>query len=348
MLFRSTLASTTIYVQFAPIAIGSFTSSISITGGGANAISFTASGTGISIPVNPILSVSATQIAFGDVCSFNTAGPLPFTITGTNLTADAVVVGLLNGFAFSLSQTGPFTSTLSITHTPGSFSQVVYVQFTPNAEAIFDGSIGITGGGASAVFLHVTGTGTKSIPDVVTGDSTNITTTSVIISGNITATGCTDVTEYGVEVSGVAGFSNGSGIRYSASDLSSGLFHANVNGLVQNTAYYYKAYAKNSGGYAYGNEKLFITAPISSGLQVYGVPFIRGQYVHYSLSGIKPGHYTVKMHNSRGQLSCTHQFIAQSTIIDDQFLLPQTLAPGVYTFEVANPAFRIVKKVLVQ
>jgi hypothetical protein len=319
-----------------------------VSGGGANNISVTATGTGMNIPVTPILTVSPGQLSFGSVCAFNSVGPQTLTITGTNLTADPVLVNTMNGYTYSTNPDGPFTPGLSITHAPGAFSQVVYVLFTPNAEAIFDNSISTSGGGAGAVFVAVTGAGTKSTPDVETGDSLDITINSVKLSGLITAEGCTDVTEYGVEVSGITGFINGTGIRYPASNLNNGIFQSSVTGLVQNTAYYYKAYAKNNGGYAYGPEKLFVTKPIFAGLNFYSMPFIRGQKVHFSISGIKPGHYTVKIFNSGGQVAFKYELIAPVGIIDEEFVLPATLTPGVYSFQVATPEFRIVKPVLVQ
>ncbi|HQH41067.1 MAG TPA: hypothetical protein PK825_04930 [Bacteroidales bacterium] len=95
------------------------------------------------------------------------------------------------------------------------------------------------------------------IPTVTTGDITMITTTSAICSGNVTAHGGDSVTARGVCWGTSANptvmdskTTNGSG---------TGTFAGNLTGLTPNTTYYVRAYATNSVGTAYGEQRTFTT-----------------------------------------------------------------------------------------
>ena len=125
-------------------------------------------------------------------------------------------------------------------------------------------------------------------------------------------------------------------------------FSSQLTGLVQNTAYYYKAYAKNTGGTAYGEQKLFITSAIATGLTIYSQPIVRGTNVHYTVSGMKPGHYSTKIFNSVGQLVYQKEMILQVNFIDDNFILPAKLPIGLYTLQIFSPSFKIQKSMMVQ
>jgi hypothetical protein len=298
----------------------------------------------------PPASVSATSLStFGEICVNSTADQQSFELTGANLTAADLTVGPLNGFAFSNAATGPFTNSLTITHAPGSLTQTVYISFTPTAVAVYDGNIPVAGAGlVNAVGVPVTASGIISIPEVLTGDSTNIFANTATLHGTITDPGCTDVTEYGIEYSGINGFSNGFGTKVPAIDLSGGNFSSYLTGLVQNTAYFYKAYAKNTGGISYGEQKLFITAPIPAGLTIYSNPVIRGVDLHYSLSGIKPGHYAVRIHNTMGQLVFKKEMMLQVNFIDDHLVLPAHLPIGLYNFQISNLNFKIQQQIFIQ
>jgi hypothetical protein len=49
---------------------------------------------------------------------------------------------------------------------------------------------------------------------------------------------------------------------HSSDGAGSGAFVSNIPGLTPNTEYHVRAYATNSAGTAYGNERTFITAPV--------------------------------------------------------------------------------------
>lgn len=431
------------------------------------------------VPIIPTLSAT-TITSFGNICIGTVAGPNSFVINGSNLTASDLVVGPLNGYSFSTSSAGTFTTSLNIPQAGGTLAATtVYVQFTPTAVQSYNGNIPVNGGGlANTINVAVTGAGSSTLSpsftqvapvcsgatftlptsstngvtgswspainntatttytfapgvnqcavsttmtvvvnpsvtpeftqiapictgenfvlpstsnngvtgtwlpavnntatttytftassgqcalsatmtvevntsnsQVVTGDSTSITTNSAVLHGSIAGTPCAPITETGIEYSGISGFVNGYGIKVPANNLSAGNFSSQLTGLVQNTVYYYKAYAKSGGTITYGEQKLFITTAIPSGLVVYGTPIVRGTNVHYTLSGIKPGHYAVRIFNSVGQLVYQKDMILQVNFIDDNFILPAKLPIGLYTLQVFNPSFKIQKSMMVQ
>ena len=95
------------------------------------------------------------------------------------------------------------------------------------------------------------------LPTVTTAVVSNITTTSAMCGGSVTSDGNTTVTARGVcwstshnpTVSG-SHTSDGSGM---------GSFTSSITGLTDNTTYYVRAYATNSEGTAYGEERMFTT-----------------------------------------------------------------------------------------
>lgn len=98
-----------------------------------------------------------------------------------------------------------------------------------------------------------------SIPGLTTTSITNITQTTASSGGNITDNGGADVTTRGVcwstsqnpTVSDTK-TENGTG---------AGEFTSNLTGLTANTTYYLRAYATNSAGTGYGEQKEFTTSP---------------------------------------------------------------------------------------
>ena len=97
----------------------------------------------------------------------------------------------------------------------------------------------------------------QGMPTVVTGEVTNITATTTICDGTVTADGGSSVTARGVCWSTKENptidnnkTSNGTG---------TGTFTSNLTSLSTNTTYYVRAYATNSEGTAYGEGKSFTT-----------------------------------------------------------------------------------------
>jgi hypothetical protein len=210
----------------------------------------------------PALSASALT-GFGNVCINTVAGPNSFTITGTNLTNADVTVAALAGFTYSTTAGGTYTSTLTLPQPGGSFSQQVFVRFSPTAVQSYNGNIGVGGGGATAINVATTGAGVNSVPTVTTGAASAITTNSATLAGTIPSNGCSAVTAYGVEYSTTPGFPNGTGTAVPSTNLSGINFSSNVTGLSPNTVYYYHAYATNAGGTGYGSEQTFTTLALT-------------------------------------------------------------------------------------
>lgn len=219
-----------------------------------------ASVTPTGIIVSPALAVG-TLNSFGNACLNTTAGPNSFTITGTNLTNGDITVGPLAGYTFSVDAAGIFIPTLTLTQAGGAYSQTVYVKFTPTAVQSYNGNIPVSGGGVTtATNVAASGSGVSTAPTVTTGAASAITFTTATAAGSITDAGCTAVTAYGIEYSTTQGFAGGTGTKVAATNLSGTSFSADLSGLTQGTTYYYRAYATNAGGTAYGTELSFPTA----------------------------------------------------------------------------------------
>lgn len=184
--------------------------------------------------------------------------------------------------------------------------------------------------------------------EVITGDSSAITTNTAMLRGSIGASGCGNALSYGITYSGINGFIPGNGTRVQATNLQGNNFSTSLTNLVQNTAYYYRAYAVTASGTVYGEQKFFATLAIPTGLTIYGNPSYRGLELYYSVSGIKPGHYAVRLINSAGQLVFQKDIIVQVNFIDDRFVIPSKLPIGLYVLQVVNSEFKIQKPMYIQ
>jgi hypothetical protein len=257
----ATLASTLVYVRFTPQSVGLKTGNITITGGGTTtAVLVPVRGTGVS-GTTATLS-PGTLTSFGNVCVNTDGGPESFTLSGTNLTAANITVGPLAGYTFSTTSGGTYTSTLTLTQGGGTYSQTVFVTFSPTAVQSYNGNIPVTGGGATATNVAATGAGVNGTPTVTTGSASAITFTSATLGGSIGAAGCSVVSSYGIAYSTTSGFTTGTQVV--STNISGGSFTSAVSGLLPGTTYYYKAFATNAGGTAYGAELSFITGSAGS------------------------------------------------------------------------------------
>lgn len=285
----------------------------------------------------PVLTATALT-GFGNVCLNATAGPNSFTINSNAVTAANINVGPLNGYTFSTTATGTYTASLAITHAAGAFSQQVFVKFTPTAVQSYNGNIPVNGGGAPlAINVAVTGAGVNTGATPVTGTYTLLSPNVVTLAGSISSTGCSNVTAYGIEYSTIATLANGLGTKVAGTNLNGGNFSVTLNGLVENSTYYYKAYATNAGGTVYGTQQSFTTGTIPGGLVVYSNPIRSGGELHFTLKNIQPGHYAAQLINAAGQVVYTHQVITQLNFIDNRFTVPGFVAPGMYVLRVGTP-----------
>ena len=282
--------------------------------------------------------LTATPLtAFGTLCLNTTAGPNSFTIASTGLGTANVTVAALNGYTYSTTANGTYTPTLSITQPGGPFTQTIFVKLTAAAAQSYNGNIAVGGGGATTINVAASGAGANSPASITTTAASNVSTATATLGGTVTSFGCSNVTEYGIEYSGINNFTTGSGTKVAGGTIDAqGKFAANVSGLVQATVYYYRAWAKNSGGTSYGAQESFTTAAIPNGLVLYGNPAIRNTALRFSVNNIRPDHYAVVLFNSNGQKVYRKDMIVQTNFINDAIIVPGKLAPGVYQFQLES------------
>lgn len=214
--------------------------------------------------VTPIISVGALT-AFGNQCTNTTSAEKTYSVSGANLTNNIIITPPAN-FEISLTSGSGFVanpSTITLTQTGGNVANtIIYTRFKPTAVQAYSGNITHTSTGATSQNLSLSGSGINTAPTITTPTSTSVTTTSAVLGGNITATGCTNITERGIYWSTTAGFADGAGTKVSetaGAPYSSGVFTINVSGLTANTVYYYKAFATNSAGTVYTTQGTFTT-----------------------------------------------------------------------------------------
>jgi len=254
-----TVANTTIYVRLkAGLTAGAYNGEvINITSAGAASNTVICSGT----VINPTLTAGILP-GFGNVCINTTAGPLSFTITGSDLTTADVTVAALAGYTYSTAAGGIYTATLSLPQTGGAFSSTVYVKFTPTLVQSYDGNVAVGGGGAPVVNVAASGSGVNTPATVTTtSPATAITGISATADGNVTDAGCGTITARGIcygttvnpDISGTKTTETGT----------TGAFSSNISGLIPATTYHYRAYVTSSVSTTYGADFTFTTLAVA-------------------------------------------------------------------------------------
>ena len=117
--------------------------------------------------------------------------------------------------------------------------------------------------------------------------------------------------------------------------LAETLLHA-LTGLVQGATYYYKAYAVNSGGTAYGLQQTFTVPAIGNGFVLYPVPATVGASMRVTMTNLTPGYYGLLFFNSDGKLTYQKDINIQSNFINQSFTIPATMAKGTYRVQLVN------------
>lgn len=110
------------------------------------------------------------------------------------------------------------------------------------------------------------------LPSVATNDIVEITETSAVCGGEVTNDGGAEVIARGVCWS----LNQNPTINdsHTADGSGMGLFASNLLDLSQNTTYYVRAYATNSEGTAYGEEKSFTTLEVIEGNTINGYEYV--------------------------------------------------------------------------
>ncbi len=156
---------------------------------------------------------------------------------------------------------GSFTSNI-IGLTPGT---------TYYVKAYATSSASITGYGEQVIFNTL-----ATIPSVTTSMVSNITDNSATCGGNVTSDGGTTVTSRGVCWSTSQNPTIAD--NHSNDGSGTGIFTSIITGLVPNTTYYVRAYATNSEGTSYGEQRIFsteITPPLVSTLNANNISATR-------------------------------------------------------------------------
>jgi len=206
----------------------------------------------------PFLSASPSSNNFGNLC-LNSSSIVPITLSGEFLTTDDITLSALDGYSYATNVNGPFSSSLTINQTGGSFSQVIYIRFIPTLVQSYNGNIVASGGGAVNINISVSGNGINTIPTVLSSGVSNIGIDAATVAANISSIGCSAITTYGVEYSTISGFINGTGTSVNGTNLNAGSFSVDLSGLNTGTVYYFHAFATNNGGTAYSAEGTFVT-----------------------------------------------------------------------------------------
>jgi hypothetical protein len=232
----------------------------------------------------PILS-SGPLSNFGTSCiNFETESEV--VVSGTVLNGTPVTITAPVGYSLSLISGESYSSSLTLPYVAGEFSTPVYVRFLPTAAIAYNTNLTVTGGGATAITIPVSGSGINTLPTVSTGFASFIGTTGATLSGSLTL-GCAPVfSQYGIEYSVSPAFIPGNGAIVQSA-FTGNNFSVPVTNLAINTVYYYRAYGVNGGTTYYGTVGSFSTLSglvetiYNYGDNVIGTPF----YVHPTIIG---------------------------------------------------------------
>ena len=237
--------------------------------------SFTSSITGLTSGTTYYVRAYATNsngTAYGEEKSFTTTAATPTVTTNTvsnvttttatcggNVTSDGGASVTARGVCWATTQ-NPTVSGSHTTNGTGTGS------FTSSISGLSKGTTYYvrayaTNSKGTSYGEQKTFTTSTSVPTVTTNDVSNVTTTTATCGGNVTDNGGASVTARGVcwstsqnpTVSG----------SHTTDGTGTGTFTSNLTGLTANTTYYVRAYATNSKGTSYGEQKTFTTSTAS-------------------------------------------------------------------------------------
>ena len=238
---------------------------------------FTSSLTGLSLNTTYYVRAYATNevgTSYGNEVSFTTeqAPNLPTVITtaitnitqtsatsGGEVTADGGSPVTARGICWSTS-TNPTLANSFSTNGSGLGSFVSQMDELEENTKYYVRAYATNSAGTSYGNENSFTTGqTITSPTVTTDDVTNITQTTATSGGNVTSDGGAAVTIRGVCWSTSQNPTTADDLTTDGSGI--GTFTSSLTGLTANTTYYVRAYATNSAGTSYGNEKEFTTLP---------------------------------------------------------------------------------------
>ena len=216
-------------------------------------------------------AVNSKGVSYGDEVSFTTASySLPSVTTtsassvttssataGGNVTADGGATVTERGVVYSTTQ-NPTTSNSKKVSGSGKGAFSVSLTGLLEGRTYYVRAYAVNSEGTSyGNQISFTTNKTVVLPTVTTATATQITETTAVTGGNVTADGNATVTERGVVYSTTQNPTTSNSKKVSGSGI--GSFTCNLTGLQANTTYYVRAYAVNSKGTAYGQEISFTT-----------------------------------------------------------------------------------------
>ncbi len=211
--------------------------------------------------------------SYGSIITFKTGiAPQSPTLTTTapaNITSNSATLGgnvtsagssavLERGIVYATTQ-NPTTSNTKIASGSGTGTYSVNAtNLTANTTYYYRAYAINTEGTAYGNEVTFSTDVTAQPPTVTTTAPANMTSNSATLGGNVTSTGSSAVLERGV-VLATGPNPTISNLKFASGNSGVGAFAINVTNLTANTTYYYRAYAINNEGTAYGNEVTFST-----------------------------------------------------------------------------------------
>jgi len=239
-------------------------------------------------------------LAYGSEQSFSTTSGEPTVTTGTNTNITATTIDLegdITGIGDApITQHGHCWSTSSnptVNDDTTGLGSANLGSFTSNLSNLTQNTTYYYRAYATNSFGTVYGSSlsfstTNGEPTVITGGISNISTTSVTLEGEITGEGEATITEHGHCWSTSPNPNINNTTPSTGGNATVGTFTSSVAALNTSTTYYYKAYATNSFGTAYGNQSTFTTSDGSPIVETLGNTFnsLNGTSgVSYTLTG---------------------------------------------------------------
>ena len=223
-------------------------------------------------------AINSNGTSYGEQKSFTTGANLPSVTTsdptnvssttatvGGNVTSDGGAAVTERGVVYSTSQ-NPTTSSSKKTSGSGTGSFSVSLSGLSEGTTYYIRAYAINSNGTSYGEQKSFTTG-ANLPSVTTSDPTNVSSTTATVGGNVTSDGGAAVTERGVVYSTSQNPTTSSSKKTSGSGT--GSFSVSLSGLSKSTIYYVRAYAINSRGVSYGEQKSFATKNSSGSVNGY-------------------------------------------------------------------------------